>query len=319
MKEINYKIWTLTDGSQGMISQVIGLAKELGDDIFQIKTDLRFPWSFLQPGILPTSRWIFKNHLPYNNKPKVVISCGRKSVYLSIFLKKKFKDIINIHIQNPKISFNNFNYIVAPNHDNIFADNVINSVGALHKFSSEIISSTKYIEGIIEKNLVTCIVGGQNQHYNFNQSEAEDLCSKLLNLKKNNSKINLLVLTSRRTVDPIKKILKKNLSSISTIWLGEGPNPYEFALKYSKFFIVTSDSTSMISESAITGKPIYIYNLPFKRVSKRFEKFHNEFKNLNITRDFNDKIILENWEYKPLNESKRISGIIKERIIKDSL
>ena len=74
----------------------------------------------------------------------------------------------------------------------------------------------------------------------------------------------------------------------------------------------------MISESAITGKPIYIYHLPFKRVSKRFENFHNEFKNLNITRDFNDKIILSKWEYKPLNESKRISGIIKERIIKDS-
>ena len=319
MKELNYKIWTLTDGSQGMISQVIGLAKEFGDDIFQIKTDLRFPWTFLQPGILPTSRWIFKNYLPYNNKPKIVISCGRKSVYLSIFLKKKFKDIINIHIQNPKISFSNFNYIVAPNHDNILANNVINSVGALHKFSSEIISNTKNIEGISEKDLVTCIIGGQNQHYNFNINEAEDLCFKLINLKKNNSKMNLLVLTSRRTVDPIKKILKKNLSSISTIWLGEGQNPYEFALKYSKYFIVTSDSTSMISESAITGKPIYIYNLPFKRVSKRFEKFHNEFKNLNITRDFNEKIILSNWEYKPLNESKRISGIIKERIIEDSL
>lgn len=319
MKEINYKIWTLTDGSQGMISQVIGLAKEFGDDIFQIKTDLHFPWVFLQPGILPTFSWIFKNHIPYNNKPKIIISCGRKSVYLSIFLKKKFKDIINIHIQNPKIAFNNFNYIVAPNHDNITAENVINSVGALHKFSSEIISNTRNIESISKKNLVTCIIGGQNKHYNFSINEAEDLCSKLRNLKNNNSNINLLVLTSRRTLDSIKKILKKNLGSISRIWLGEGQNPYEFALKYSTHFIVTSDSTSMISESAITGKPIYIYHLGFKRVSKRFEKFHNEFKNLNITRDFDDKIILSNWEYKPLNESKRISGIIKERIIKDTL
>ena len=29
----NYKIWTLTDGSQGMISQVIGLAQEFGNEI----------------------------------------------------------------------------------------------------------------------------------------------------------------------------------------------------------------------------------------------------------------------------------------------
>ncbi len=318
MKETIFKIWTLTDGSQGMISQVMGLAKEFGNDIFQIKTDLHFPWAFLQPGILPTYEWIFKNQIPSLNKPQIIISCGRKSVYLSIFLKKKYKDIINIHIQNPKISFNNFNYIIAPNHDNIEAKNVINSVGALHKFSNEIISNTENIENINTKNLVTCIIGGQNQHYYFNINEAEDLCSKLKNLKQNNPNINLLVLTSRRTADSIKKILKKNLSSISKIWLGKGQNPYEFALKYSTHFIVTSDSTSMISESAITGMPIYIYNLPFKRVSKRFERFHDEFKNLNITRDFSDEIMLSKWEYIPLNESKRISGIIKERIIEDN-
>jgi len=318
LKETIFKIWTLTDGSQGMISQVMGLAKEFGNDIFQIKTDLHFPWAFLQPGILPTYEWIFKNQIPSLNKPQIIISCGRKSVYLSIFLKKKYKDIINIHIQNPKISFNNFNYIIAPNHDNIEAKNVINSVGALHKFSNEIISNTENIENINTKNLVTCIIGGQNQHYYFNINEAEDLCSKLKNLKQNNPNINLLVLTSRRTADSIKKILKKNLSSISKIWLGKGQNPYEFALKYSTHFIVTSDSTSMISESAITGMPIYIYNLPFKRVSKRFERFHDEFKNLNITRDFSDEIMLSKWEYIPLNESKRISGIIKERIIEDN-
>ena len=48
------KIWAVTDGSQGMISQVKGLAQEFGNEIIRIKTVLRFPWSFLQPGILPT-------------------------------------------------------------------------------------------------------------------------------------------------------------------------------------------------------------------------------------------------------------------------
>ena len=82
MKELNYKIWTLTDGSQGMISQVIGLAKEFNKDIFEIKTDLHLPWSFLQPGILPAYKWIFKNSIPVIDKPSIIISCGRKSVYL---------------------------------------------------------------------------------------------------------------------------------------------------------------------------------------------------------------------------------------------
>ncbi len=313
----NYKIWTLTDGSEGMMSQVIGLAQEFGEEIVQIKTDLLFPWSLLQPGILPTYKWIFKNTIPKLYKPNIIISCGRKSVYLSTYLKKKYNDIINIHIQNPKISFEKFNFIIAPNHDGIKGDNVIQSLGALHKFSPEVVSSVKNTFNIPTNNLVTCIIGGQNQHYYFNEKEAKDICFKINALKVKNPEINLLVLTSRRTDPLIKKIFKEKLSLISALWLGKGENPYTFALKYSSNFIITSDSTSMISESAISGKPIYIYQLPFKRVSKRFEKFHNEFKKLNITRDFKNSISLSNWSYKPIYESKRIAGIIKERIIQD--
>ena len=59
----NPKIWTLTDGSQGMISQTKGLAFELSKDITEIKTDIVFPWSKVQPGFLPVYRWIFKNKM----------------------------------------------------------------------------------------------------------------------------------------------------------------------------------------------------------------------------------------------------------------
>jgi mitochondrial fission protein ELM1 len=52
-----------------------------------------------------------------------------------------------------------------------------------------------------------------------------------------------------------------------------------------------------------------------KRKSKRFIRFHEEFKIMNITRDFNTLDKLENWTYTKLEESKRIAGIIKKRII----
>ena len=201
----------------------------------------------------------------------------------------------------------------------ISGQNVINSIGALHKFSPKIITNTKDIKNLPSKNLISCIIGGQNNHYNFGPKEAESLCMKLLDLKKNNPEINLLIISSRRTESSIKIIIKNKLGEISNLWLGEGYNPYVFSLKYSSHFILTSDSTSMISESAITGKPIYIHNLPYKRISKRLESFHNEFRMLNITRDFVYTKSLSNWTYKPLNESKRISGIIKERIIEDNL
>lgn len=303
------KIWTVTDGSDGMISQVNGLAKQLGNNIKRIKTDLIFPWNKLQPGLLPTYNWIFKNQILPEDQPDFLISCGRKSVYFSLYYKKKFKKIINIHIQNPKISSKKFNYVISPNHDNFYGSNVINSVGALHHFDKPNNKS--------KSKLLTCIVGGDNQHYKFNSHEANELCKKLLEIKKFNTEIELSVITSRRTSNIVKQILIKKLNNIARIWHGVGKNPYELAIQESAFFIITSDSTSMISEAAISSKPIYIFHLPFKRNSKRIEKFQNEFSNLGISRDLKNIKKLEKWTYKRLNESERIARIIKEKLIKD--
>ena len=302
------KIWSATDGSQGMISQVNGLSRHISSNIIEIKTDVIFPWSKVQPGLLPTYNWIFKNNIS-NEQPDILISCGRKSVYFSIYCKKKFKNLINIHIQNPKISSRNFNYVISPNHDNFNGNNVINSVGALHQFNKTNIKSNP--------NLLTCIVGGNSQHYNFSSNEADRLCKKLIEIKKFNPEIELNIITSRRSSDLVKKILVENLNNIAKMWNGVGENPYKQALQESSFFIVTSDSTSMISEAAISGKPVYIYHLPFRRKSKRIINFQDEFNNLGISRNIINIQKLEKWTYKPLNESERIARIIKQKLIKD--
>ena len=117
------------------------------------------------------------------------------------------------------------------------------------------------------------------------------------------------------TLIEMESFFQKELNKYAYIWNGKDINPYNFALKYSKFFIVTSDSTSMISECAFTKKPIYIFHLPFKRTSNRIKKFHDEFENRKITQKFSGHIDLIEWQYETLDEAKRISGILKERII----
>ena len=201
------KIWAVTDGSKGMISQVIGLSNKISKNIIEIKTDLIFPWNKIQPGFLPVYKWVFKNKFPENNEPNILISCGRKSVYFSLYCKKIFKNIINIHIQNPKISSKNFNYVISPNHDNLNGDNIINSIGALHHLNKN--------NERANKNLVTCIIGGDNQHYHFDNNDANELCNKLLEIKNNQKDIELNIITSRRTSDTVKKILIKKLKNIS--------------------------------------------------------------------------------------------------------
>ena len=157
------KIWAVTDGSKGMISQVIGLSNQISKNVTEIETDLIFPWNKIQPGFLPVFKWIFKNEFPKDYEPHIIITCGRKSVYFSLYCKKIFKNLISIHIQNPKISSKNFNYVVCPNHDNLNGDNIINSIGALHHLNKN--------NERANQNLVTCIIGGDNQHYHFDNNE----------------------------------------------------------------------------------------------------------------------------------------------------
>ena len=121
----------LTEGLHGMISQVEGLAKALDLDFFHEKVELNSFWNLIPPNLTPVSKFVFKNKI--EKEFDIIISCGRKSVIPSIYLKKNSnKKIINIHVQNPKVSIDNFDYIVSPEHDNLNGHNVINSKGAIH-------------------------------------------------------------------------------------------------------------------------------------------------------------------------------------------
>ena len=121
----------LTEGLHGMISQVEGLAKELDLDYFHEKIELNSFWKFIPPNLTPISKFVFKNQL--RRDFDIIISCGRKSVIPSIYLKRNSKKkIINIHIQDPKISFDKFDFIVAPDHDGLKGTNVYTSKGAIH-------------------------------------------------------------------------------------------------------------------------------------------------------------------------------------------
>ena len=121
----------LTEGMHGMISQVEGLAKALDLDFIHEKIELNNFWKLFPPKLTPVQDFVFKNKI--NNEFDIVISCGRKSVIPSIYLKKKFKSkIINIHIQEPKVSLGNFDFVVAPEHDGLKGSNVLTSKGAVH-------------------------------------------------------------------------------------------------------------------------------------------------------------------------------------------
>ena len=132
----------LTEGMHGMLSQVEGLAKALDLDFTHHKVELKNFWSLIPPKFTPISQNVYKkiNHLNFD----IIISCGRKSIIPSIHLKSiSNKKVFNIHIQDPKINFDYFDFIVAPEHDKINGSNVINTKGAIHYLTKSEIEDNK--------------------------------------------------------------------------------------------------------------------------------------------------------------------------------
>ena len=87
---------------------------------------------------------------------------------------------------------------------------------------------------------------------------------------------------------------------------------YLSSLSLAKYIIVTCDSNSMISEAALTGKPVYVAMIPAIRNDKRFKKFRNLLEGMNIIRKFHKD--LDIWSYEKLDETNKIAKQIKEKL-----
>ncbi|MDC3099753.1 mitochondrial fission ELM1 family protein [Candidatus Pelagibacter sp.] len=302
----------LTEGLHGMISQVEGLAKALDLDYFHEKVELNSFWKLIPPRFTPIKKFVFKNNI--NKDFNIIISCGRKSVVPSIFLKKINSKIKNIHIQDPKVNFKNFDYIISPEHDNLKGDNIISSKGAIHYLTSEEIDEKKnyLLERISkEKKIITLILGGPTKYYAYSNQNLLNIFSKISKQVLNNN-FQVIVIPSNRTPVKTIELAKKFFSTEHLIIDKVDKDAYLSSLGISDFIIVTCDSSSMISEAALTGKPLYVAMIPPSKKDTRFQKFRKLFERMNIIREFDDK--LEVWDYEKLDETKRIAYEIKKKL-----
>ena len=304
----------LTEGMHGMISQVEGLAKALDIDFTHHKVELNNFWKLIPPIFTPVSQIVYKklDHSGFD----LIISCGRKSIIPSIHLKNTSnKKVFNIHIQDPKVNLDNFDFIVAPEHDAIKGQNVITTKGAIHYLTENEINENKdYLNSFIKKDhreVWALILGGPTKYYDYSKKNMKHIFSILYKLLQKHD-FQLVVIPSMRTPTRTIDFANEYFGENHTIIKNVDKKAYLSALAISKNIIVTCDSSSMISEVALTGKPIYVANILPKRNDKRFKKFRNLFRDLNITRNLGEEV--ETWNYQKLDETNRIANIIKKKI-----
>jgi mitochondrial fission protein ELM1 len=271
----------LTEGMHGMISQVEGLAKALDLDFTHHKVELDNFWKLLPPKLTPISQKVFKKI--NTDDFDVIISCGRKSVIPSIYLKKNSpKKVVNIHIQDPKVSLNNFDYIIAPQHDGLMGNNVYQTNGAIHYLTQdEIDSHSDYLKSRLDlnKDYFLLILGGPTKHYDYSEKNISNVLNIFNNLVIKNN-LQGIVIPSMRTPKNIIELSKIKLQQNSLVIDTIDKKAYLSALSLAKYICVTCDSTSMISEAALTGKPIYVADIPTNKNDQRIRKFRELFRQI---------------------------------------
>ena len=303
----------LTEGMHGMISQAEGLAKALDLEFTHHKVELNSFWKLLPPKFTPISQNVFKKI--HSDAFDVIISCGRKSVIPSIFLKKNSKKkVMNIHIQDPKVNLDNFNYVIAPEHDGLIGQNVFSTKGAIHYLTKEEINShSNYLKDRLQtkKEYFLLILGGPTKHYDYSDKNILNILNLFNDLVEKN-KLQGIVIPSMRTPKNVIELSKNKLGENSLVIDTVDKKAYLSALSLAKYISVTCDSTSMISEAALTGKPIYVADIPSKKNDYRIKKFREIFDQLNIIKKLDVK--LETWHYESLDETSRIAKKIKNQL-----
>ena len=314
---LELKALLLTQGMHGMVSQTEGLAKALKLNFKHKKIKLKPLWNLIPPKLTPISENLLTEKFICDCK--IVISCGRKSVISSVALKKRFgNEIFNIHIQDPKVSFKHFDLIISPDHDNIKGDNILTTQGSIHYLTKkEISENSKYLKLNKEKKkIVSFIIGGPNKYYNYSEEQIHFMFNKVKNLF-TPDKFKIVIIPSYRTPERVIKKAFNTFGFNHLVIKQIDKKAYLGSLAIADYIIVTCDSTSMISEAAVTGKPVYTAMMKPVKSIKRFNSFYSQFKDHGIIKELTDNI--DSWSYDKLDEVNRIAPLIKEKMKKNGI
>ena len=164
---------------------------------------------------------------------------------------------------------------------------------------------------INSKKIVSLILGGPNKYYDFNKNQLIQIFEQV-RYNFINMGYKIIVIPSMRTPEHVIELAKNEFKKNGYVLNSVDKKAYLSALGLASYVVVTSDSTSMISEAAVSGKPIFVANMEAKKNNYRFKKFYKLFRDLGITRNLGEKV--ENWTYNKLNEAERIANEIKNKI-----
>ncbi len=311
------RTWILTDGKAGMESQCLGLAEALGVVPEVKRIAPRFPWS-----ILPPQLWIAPLSAPgpagdtLNPPwPELLIATGRQTVAPAAAIKRLCGDrIVAVQIQNPRIDPASFDVVIAPQHDRLAGNNLVSTLGALHRITPEkLVTAAKTFAArydALPRPLVAVLIGGRNSQFRMSAATADRLAALLAQAVREQG-VGLAITPSRRTGEENLSRIRAQLAGLpADIWDGTGDNPYFAMLALADAVVVTGDSVNMVSEACAAGKPVHVFQLDGG--SAKFDRFHAALRDRGITRPFTG--LIESWQYDPPDDIALAVAAVRARL-----
>ena len=142
-----------------MRSQIEGLAKLICSSHQNFDVQIKPLFKKLPIQLIPASAKAYQNIDQINIQSKVIIiSCGKKSVKASIYLKENLKNLFLIFIfKTQKSNHSFFDMIISPEHDQLKKPNNISTLLALHNINFDLNKK--------RTKTINFIIGGSNKYF----------------------------------------------------------------------------------------------------------------------------------------------------------
>ena len=259
-----HEAWVITDGGAGNERQALALAQALGVRARVLRLPLRGPWAWAAPRRLPGGRLALASrdraHFgpPW---PSLAIGCGRHAALLTRMLRDlPVRQCFSVQILDPRLDPRHWDAVIAPRHDGLHGENVIETLGALNPIDDAWLAQGREAFpdlARLPQPRVALLIGGPRRGVAFEPADALALARGVAARAQGGS---VLASISRRTPPAFAQIVREKLEHLPGIfWCGDqdGTNPYPGLLGWADAIVVTPDSVNMLSEAAATGVPVH--------------------------------------------------------------
>lgn len=285
--------WIVSDGTRGMEVQSLGLAERMGLEARIVRVSAASPVSRLprlaRIPFMPPPRPVVA--AARDGWPDVVVTTGHRMAGFSITVRRLGRGATrSIHIQDPKLPADCFDWMVVPSHDKLRAPNVLVTTGSLSNLTQKkIAAAAKSLQASLRKlpdPVIVFMLGGDNRRYRVHWKNYFALGEYAAAMAEATG-ASLVFIPSRRSLGEAGAAIRTALGEARGnptfhIWDGEGDNPYPGVLGIATAVVVTADSVNMTSEACLSGKPVYRYD--FKEESGRIGLFHRILEEAGHTR-----------------------------------